>query len=161
MGMAAGRFRAVAVVGSGICTPEESRIAEEVGRLLAKRGVAVVCGGLGGVMEAACKGAKSAGGIAIGILPGSDPGAANRFVDIPIATGLGEARNAVVAGCCSAMIAIGGEFGTLSEIAFALKLGRRVVGLGTWDLAQKDAPNPISQATSPEEAVRLAVEGLG
>jgi uncharacterized protein (TIGR00725 family) len=96
--------------------------------------VVLVCGGLGGVMEAACRGAKDAGGTTIGILPGADRAAANPFVDVAIATGLGEARNALVVRAADAAIAVGGGYGTLSEIALALKAGKPVVGIGTWDI---------------------------
>jgi uncharacterized protein (TIGR00725 family) len=110
------------------------RAAEDVGRLLAERGAAIVCGGLGGVMEAACRGATQAGGTTIGILPGADRSAANPFVDVAISTGLGEARNALVVQAADAVIAVGGGYGTLSEIALALKAGKRVAGIGTWDI---------------------------
>lgn len=154
-------WKSVAVVGSGQAEPIAIKQAEEVGRLLAERGYAVVCGGLGGVMEAACRGARAGGGMTIGILPGYDQAAANLFVDIPIATGLSEARNAIVAAAAThAVIAIGGGFGTLSEIGFALKLGKPVVGLGSWELHQPLAGGePILIASSPREAVHLATEG--
>jgi uncharacterized protein (TIGR00725 family) len=109
-------------------------VAEEVGFLLAERGVVVVCGGLGGVMKAACRGAKSAGGTTVGILPGTERSAANEFVDVAIPTGLGEARNALVVRAADAVLAVGGGYGTLSEIALAFKAGKRVVGIGTWDI---------------------------
>jgi uncharacterized protein (TIGR00725 family) len=105
-----------------------------VGREVAARGALLVCGGLGGVMEAACRGAKDAGGRTVGILPGTDRAAANPFVDIAIPTGLGEARNALVVGAADGLIAVGGGYGTLSEIALALKAGKRVVGLDSWDI---------------------------
>jgi uncharacterized protein (TIGR00725 family) len=105
-----------------------------VGRELAARGAVLICGGLGGVMEAACRGAKDAGGRTIGILPGTDRAAANPFVDAAIPTGLGEARNALVVRAADALIAVGGGYGTLSEIALALKAGKRVVGLDSWDI---------------------------
>jgi uncharacterized protein (TIGR00725 family) len=105
-----------------------------VGRELAERGAVVVCGGLGGVMEAACRGAKAAGGQTVGILPGSDRVAANPFVDVAIPTGLGEARNALVVRAADALIAVGGGYGTLSEIALALKAGKRVAGLDSWKI---------------------------
>jgi uncharacterized protein (TIGR00725 family) len=105
-----------------------------VGRELASAGAVVVCGGLGGVMEAACRGAREAGGQTVGILPGTDRAAANAFVDIAIPTGLGEARNALVVRAADALIAVGGGYGTLSEIALALKAGKRVVGLDSWDI---------------------------
>jgi uncharacterized protein (TIGR00725 family) len=109
-------------------------VAEAVGRELAARGAVVVCGGLGGVMEAACRGAKEAGGHTVGILPGTDRSAANPFVDTAVPTGFGEARNALVVRAADALIAVGGGYGTLSEIALALKAGKRVVGLDSWDI---------------------------
>jgi len=140
----------IGVIGSGVCDARTYALAEEVGRRLAEAGATVVCGGLGGVMEAACRGAKAAGGQTIGILPGPEPDQANPYVDIPIPTGLGEARNAIVARTARALIAVGGEYGTLSEIAFALKFGRPVVGLETWQLARGGAPVPaIVEARTP------------
>jgi uncharacterized protein (TIGR00725 family) len=124
----------IAVIGGGICSREEALAAEAIGRELAQRGAAVVCGGLGGVMEAVCRGAKAAGGTTVGILPGVSRHDANRYVDIPVVTGLGEARNIIVVRTGQAVIAVGGEYGTLSEIAYALKLGIPVVGLRTWRL---------------------------
>ena len=151
----------VAVIGSGDCTAEEAAAAEAVGRLLAEAGAVLVCGGRGGVMAAACRGAKSAGGLTIGILPGVDASEANPWVDVPIVTGLGEARNAIVVRSADAVIAVGGGYGTLSEIAFALKWGRRVVGLGTWELAGDGRPDGgILRVERPEEAVKLAL-GIG
>src|SRR4051794_33923043 len=126
----------VAVVGAGEASEDERRDAEEVGRKLAEAGAVVLCGGLGGVMAAACRGAKGAGGTTVGILPGSDRAAANPHVDVAIATGLGEMRNGLVVRAADALIAVGGEFGTLSEIALGLKAGKPVVGLGTWQLAR-------------------------
>jgi uncharacterized protein (TIGR00725 family) len=126
-------------------------VAEEVGRLLARRGAVVVCGGLGGVMEAACRGARSEGGVAVGILPGLDRGAANPHVSVAVATGLGEARNALVVRAADALIAVGGAYGTLSEIALALKAGKPVIGLGTWEI------DGVERADEPEAAVDLAL----
>jgi uncharacterized protein (TIGR00725 family) len=114
----------------------------------------VVCGGLGGVMEAACRGAKGAGGTTIGILPGVDRSAANPFVDVAIPTGLGEARNALVVRAADALIAVGGGYGTLSEIAFALKAGKRVAGIGTWEI------DGVERADSPEAAVEAVLRHL-
>jgi uncharacterized protein (TIGR00725 family) len=125
-----------------------------VGRALGERGVALVCGGLGGVMEAACRGAKGAGGATIGILPGSDRAAANGFVDVAIPTGLGEARNALVVRAADAVIAVGGGYGTLSEIALALKAGKRVVGLDTWDI------DGVEAVDSPVAAVEAVLRDL-
>lgn len=148
----------VAVVGSGSAEGDELVLAEDVGRLLATRGALVVCGGLGGVMEAACRGAKASGGTTVGILPGFDRGDANRWVDVAIPTGLGEARNVLVVRAADVVIAIGGEFGTLSEIALALKTGKPVVGIGTWDLSRRGrAATEIVRATTPAEAVERAL----
>jgi uncharacterized protein (TIGR00725 family) len=151
----------VAVVGPGgdAGTAEQLDAAEEVGRLLAEAGAVVVCGGLGGAMEAACRGAKSAGGTTLGILPGRDRMEANRFVDVAVATGLGEARNALVVRAADALVAVGGGYGTLSEIALALKAGTPVVGLGTWELARSGEPDPgIVRAGDPGTAVETALE---
>jgi uncharacterized protein (TIGR00725 family) len=152
----------VAVVGAGRASAEECRTAERVGRGLAEAGAALVCGGLGGVMEAACRGARASGGTTIGILPGADRDAANTYVDVAIPTGLGEMRNALVVRASDALIAVGGEFGTLSEIALALKAGKPVVGLGTWELAREGAQvDAIVRAASPEDAVERAVAACG
>jgi uncharacterized protein (TIGR00725 family) len=148
----------VSVSGSGDVSPEVSALAEEVGSLLAEAGAVVVCGGLGGVMEAVCKGAKSAGGTTVGILPDTERSDANDFVDIALPTALGESRNALVARAADALIAIGGEFGTLSEIGLALKIGTPVVGLGTWELHQRgEIVDAIEPAATPAEAVNLAL----
>ena len=120
----------VAVVGAGSASGSELAAASEVGSLLASRGVIVVTGGLGGVMEAASAGARSAGGLVVGLLPGLDRSEANQHVSVAIPTGLGELRNGLVVRACDGVIAVGGEYGTLSEVAFALKTGRPVVGLG-------------------------------
>jgi len=148
----------VAVVGPSRAEPHEAAAAEAVGRLLAERGAVVVCGGLGGAMEAACRGAKSARGTTLGILPGADRAAANAYVDVAVATGLGEARNAVVVRAADVVIAVAGAYGTLSEIALALAAGTPVVGLDTWRLATAGGPDAgIAQAATPEEAVELAL----
>jgi len=148
----------VAVIGAGQCSEEVARVAESVGRELARRGAALVCGGLGGVMEAACRGAKSEGGLTIGILPGFSRREANPYVDIPVVTGLGEARNVIVVRTAQAVIAVNGEYGTLSEIAYALKLGIPVVGLNTWQLAKQGQRVPaIVEAATPGEAVDRAL----
>ena len=155
-------MRYVAVVGAGVAAEAEERAAQAVGRLLAEAGVVVVCGGLEGVMAAACRGAKEAGGTTIGILPGEDRAEANRWVDVAIPTGMGEARNAIVVRAADAVISIGGEFGTLSEIALALKLGRPVVGVATWTVEREGlGPDPILRAATPEDAVRLVRERIG
>jgi uncharacterized protein (TIGR00725 family) len=148
----------VAVVGAGSADARTAAVAEEVGRLVASRGAVVICGGLGGVMEAACRGAKSAGGATVGILPGIDRDEANSWVDVAIPTGLGEARNALVVRAADVLIAIGGEYGTLSEIALALKTGKPVVGVETWELARRGVPaTDIVRASAPAEAVELAL----
>ena len=148
-------LRLISVVGAGDCNAEEAKTAEEVGRLLAERGFSVVCGELAGVMQAACKGCKSAGGQTVGILPGDDPGQANEWVDAALPTGMGEARNALVAKAGEAMIAVGGEYGTLSEIAFALKQGKTVVAIGNW--SDLEGVTPADSAT---DAVILAIKAL-
>lgn len=151
----------IAVVGGGRCSPAEREIAEEVGAELARRGAVLVCGGLGGVMEAASKGARSAGGLTVGILPGSVREAANEYVSIPIVTGLGEARNVLVVKSAQAVIAIGGEYGTLSEIALALKMGVPVIGVSTWSLSkQGKAKVDIAVAQDAAEAVSLAFKAV-
>src|SRR4051794_2881879 len=123
----------VAVVGTGEEEAEHTDAAELVGGELARAGAVVVCGGLGGVMAAACRGAQQAGGTTLGLLPGSDRSAANPWVSIAVPTGLGELRNGLIVRAADALVAVGGGFGTLSEVALALKLGRPVVGVGTWD----------------------------
>jgi uncharacterized protein (TIGR00725 family) len=146
----------VGVVGSGDAPREQVEVAERVGRALAERGAVVVCGGLGGVMEGACRGAKAGGGATVGILPGEDRAAANEFVDVAIPTGLGEARNALVARAADALIAVGGSWGTLSEIALALRAGKRVVGIGSWEVRRGGEPvEGIEPAADAEEAVTL------
>ncbi len=150
----------ISVIGAASCDEKTYALAEQVGRELARRGATIVCGGLGGVMEAACKGAKGAGGRTIGILPGKNHRGANAYVDIPIVTGIGEARNVIVVRSGRAVIAVGGEFGTLSEIAYALKFKIPVIGLGTWQLARKGKMlSEITQAKSAREAVELAIKG--
>ncbi len=149
----------VAVIGGGQPSREEARLAEEVGRELARRGAILVCGGLGGVMEAACKGASSEGGTTIGILPGDDSQAANPYVQIPIVTGLGYARNMVVVKSAQAVIAIGGSYGTLSEISHALQSGIPVIGLNTWSLSRNgQQDNSIIPAQNATEAVDKALD---
>jgi uncharacterized protein (TIGR00725 family) len=152
----------VAVVGAGNASAEEEAVAEAVGRGLAEGGAILVCGGLGGVMEAACRGAKSAGGTTIGILPGDRREDANPHVDIALATGLGEMRNGLIVRAVDALVAVGGEFGTLSEIALALKARKPVVGIGGWELARASEPvDAIARAASPEEAVARALAACG
>ncbi|MBI2871631.1 MAG: TIGR00725 family protein [Chloroflexi bacterium] len=148
----------IAVVGGGSPPPRALELAEQVGRDLAKRGAGVVCGGLGGVMEAVCRGAKAEGGTTIGILPGNDPQEANPYVDVPICTGMGYARNVIVVKTASAVIAIDGAYGTLSEIGHALGDGIPVVGLETWQLSSNGVgDNGIINASDPADAVEKAL----
>ena len=153
-------MRIIGVIGGSQCTSHQAELAREVGRLLAEQGVVLVCGGGGGVMEAACQGALEAGGFTLGILPGSDPATANRHVRLAIPTGLGEARNVVLVLTAQALIAIGGEGGTLSEIGLALRHGKKVLALESWALRQPDGnpPSGLVEAKNPEQAVRLALE---
>jgi uncharacterized protein (TIGR00725 family) len=149
----------VAVVGAGDADDRLVSAAEQVGRGLAQRGATVVCGGLGGVMAAACRGAKSAGGLTLGILPGRRRQDANQWVDVAIPTGMGETRNALVVLSADAVIAVGGEHGTLSEVALGLKLARPVVGLRTWRLTRGDGSldESIVRADDPDGAVAAAL----
>ena len=124
----------VAVVGGHKCSKKIYRIAEEAGGFIAQQGWILVCGGRTGVMEAACKGAKKQGGLTVGILPGSDGEDANRYVDVKIPTGLGYARNVLVVRASDAVVAIDGEYGTLSEIAFAFNEEKPIVGIDTWEV---------------------------
>ena len=124
----------VAVVGPGNAQAAHESAAEEVGRLIAERRAILVCGGLGGVMEAACRGARAAEGVTVGLLAGTERDDANAYVSVALPTGLGQARNAVVVRSADSVVAIGGGYGTLSEIALALKAGKRVVGLDSWDI---------------------------
>ncbi len=146
----------VSVVGSGTASGELYEKAREVGRLVAERGGTVVCGGRSGVMEAVARGATEAGGTAIGILPDEDRKGANEFLSFSIATGTGYARNLAVVCSGDVVVAVGGEYGTLSEIGLALKVGRPVVALESWELGEH-----VSVASSPEEAVGAAFGLLG
>jgi uncharacterized protein (TIGR00725 family) len=150
--------RFIAVIGGNQCSPQEAQLAEEVGRELAMRGAILVCGGLGGIMEAACKGAQASGGITIGILPGDSRQAANRYVQIPIVTGLGYARNLAVVKSAQAVIAIDGSYGTLSEISHALQSGIPVIGINTWSLSRNNQQDKsIIPAQDAVEAVNKAL----
>ena len=150
----------VSVIGSSSATPQERAWAAEVGRLLAENGIVLVCGGMGGVMEAACQAAQSAGGITVGILPAPNRDAGNRFLDIAIPTGMGYARNAIVAYSGHAVIAIGGSSGTLSEIAYATIRDIPVVTLGSWGLEERKLTHGARPmpATTPAEAVDKVLE---
>jgi uncharacterized protein (TIGR00725 family) len=145
------------VIGAAQAEAAVRADAEAVGRELGRRGAVVVCGGGGGVMEAACAGARGAGGLTVGLLPGLDRADANAHVEVAIATGLGELRNGLIVRASDALIAIGGEWGTLSEIALALKLGRPVVTLGSWDLARPGGPAGPEPAPDPVTAVERAL----
>ena len=152
----------ISIVGEAGSTPEIAALAEEVGAELGRHGITLVCGGGRGVMEAACRGAKSAGGTTVGILPSSDPAAANRWVDVTIPTGLGQARNVIIARSGSAVIAIGGRYGTLTEIAHALKGGIPVIGLCTWTLSKQGTiDSSIIVAEDAKDAVEKAVAAAG
>lgn len=154
--------RYISVIGDGSCDQTTAGLAENVGRLIAEAGAVLVCGGLGGVMEAACRGAKEAGGVTLGILPEIDRGEGNPYLDYTVVTGIGHARNLAVAASGDAVIAVGGRFGTLSEIGLARKAGRPVVILGGWELSRDgQAPEGIMTAETPEEAVRLALGAVG
>jgi len=153
----------IGVLGPHICSPEERDLGLEVGREIAKTGAILVCGGLGGMMEAASEGAKKNGGLVVGILPGEDAADANAFVDVSIPTGLGALRNALLVRACDAVIAISGGYGTLSEIGFALRLHIPVVGIRTWSVSKDGRIDPgIVVAETPADAVtkaiRLAIE---
>ena len=124
----------VAVIGGNYCSKEIAKIAYEVGKKIAQRKHILLCGGLGGVMEAACRGAKDGGGLTVGILPGKEKTEANPFVDIPIVTSMSYARNAIITRTADVVIAVDGKYGTLSEIGLALGTGKKVVGINTWDI---------------------------
>jgi uncharacterized protein (TIGR00725 family) len=148
----------IGVLGPNTTTPEQEALGREVGRLIADAGAVLVCGGLGGMMYAAAEGAKAAEGQTVGILPGADKNTANPHIDIAFPTGLGPFRNALVAQACDAVIAVHGAYGTLSEIAFALRIGTPVVGLNTWELHREGTVDPgIQVAHSAKEAVQLAI----
>ena len=156
----------IGVIGGDSPPQAALPLAEDAGREIARRGHVLGCGGRGGVMEAACRGAREAGGHTIGILPGSDRRDANAYVEFPIVTNLGAARNAVVALSADALIAIDGSYGTLSEIALALVHGKPVIGLATWHISDDAGveDGSIVRAGSPAEAVELAVaaaQGVG
>jgi uncharacterized protein (TIGR00725 family) len=146
--------RIIAVIGPGTASEETIEEAEEIGRLIARRDAILICGGLGGAMEAAAKGARMEGGITLGILPGSDRGSANSYITIPVATGFGDGRNVIIVRTADVVIAVGGAYGTLSEIAFGLKMGKPVIGLHTWEV------KGILHAASAEDAVRKAFQTL-
>jgi uncharacterized protein (TIGR00725 family) len=141
----------IGVIGASQCGKALAETAYQTGKLIAKSGGILVCGGMGGVMEAACRGASEAGGLTVGILPGSSARDANRFVDVPIVTGMGYTRNSLVVLSAQAVIAIGGRYGTLSEIAYAIQYKIPLIGLNTWKIG-----TAIRHLKTPEEAVKLA-----
>jgi len=148
----------ITVIGASSCSADEEKLAEEVGRELARHGATLVCGGLGGVMQAACSGAHAEGGLTVGILPGNRREDANPYVSIPVVTGLGYARNPIVVRSGQAVIAVGGSYGTLSEIAYAFQDGIPVIGLGTWSLQRCDGmSDSIIVADDAVDAVQKAI----
>ena len=144
--------RFIGVIGGSEAAPDILMLAEQVGGLIARAGGVLVCGGLGGVMEAAARGAKAEGGLTVGIVPGPSRAEANDHIDIAVATNMGHARNAIIAQTCDALIAVGGRYGTLSEIGFGLALGKKVIGLRSWDIDPGIIP-----ARDPDDAVQKAV----
>jgi len=157
--MTAKKSKIIAVIGGRDPSDEEAKLAEEVGRELASQGAILICGGLSGVMQAACKGAQSQGGITIGVLPGNDAATANPYVQIPIVTNIGYARNVIVVRSARAVIAIGGGYGTLTEIGYALDAKIPVIGLKTWSLSRNNrVDRSIIRAHNAQEAVSKALE---
>ena len=144
----------IGVIGGEQADEAHAALAYEVGRELGARGHTLVCGGRGGVMREACRGARDAGGLTVGILPGDDASDANEFVDVAVITGIGFARNTIIARTAQALVAVGGAYGTLSEIAFGLSAGRPVIALGSWELRDGEGREPpIVRASSAQEAV--------
>jgi hypothetical protein len=150
----------IAVIGPSVASAAERAVAEEAGAAVAAAGAVLVCGGLGGVMEAACRGARSRRGLTVGLLPGLDRDEANGWVEVAVPTGLGEARNALVVRAAGAVVAVGGGWGTLSEIALARKAGKFVAGVGSWDLVHGGEP-AVAAAADAFEAVTWALERTG
>lgn len=149
----------IGVIGDAFSSKEVDKIAENVGENIAKAGCYLISGGLSGVMEAACRGAKKFGGTTIGILPGFNKEDANPFIDIPVVTGLDQARNIIVVRSSDGIIAISGGYGTLSEISFALKLNIPLVGINTWEIKKEgEKNNSIIRANSGKEAVELILK---
>ena len=152
------KFVFIGIIGGSEVPPQIAELAEEVGREIARQGAVLVCGGLGGVMEAACRGASNEGGLTIGILPGDNRQAANPYVQIPIVTGIGYARNVAVVKSAQAVIAVNGSYGTLTEIGHALQSGIPVIGLNTWSLSiDGRTDNNIIRAKNPRDAVNKAM----
>ncbi len=154
--MSANQKPVIAIIGAGQCSDKVKKLAYTAGKFVAQLGGTVVCGGLGGVMEAAAQGAKEGGGTTIGIIPTANKKDANKFIDYVIVTGMGEARNALVIKTADAIIAFEGKFGTLSEIAFALQSGKPTISVGSWDIDSQ-----IIKEDNPEEAVKIAFKLIG
>jgi hypothetical protein len=149
----------IAVIGTRKPSPEEGQLAQEVGRELAKNGIALICGGLGGVMAEACRGACAEGGLTIGVIPGDDRKSANPHVRIPIVTGIGYARNVIIIRSAQAVIAVGGGYGTLTEIGYALDAGIPVIGLKTWKISRNNqVDKSIIRADNAKQAVSKALK---
>ncbi|HEY6103200.1 MAG TPA: TIGR00725 family protein [bacterium] len=154
--------RVIGVIGeSAFSDPEHEALAEDVGRRIAAAEAVLICGGSAGVMEAACRGARRAGGLTVGILSGIERAEANPFVTIAVATGMGQARNTLIVLSSDVLIAIGGGYGTLAEIALAFRYGKAVIGLRTWEAGHGDLRAPITVVRSSEEAVRVAMQIAG
>lgn len=148
----------IGVIGEGECSPQTADFAFRAGGAIASAGAVLVCGGLGGVMLEACRGAREAGGITLGILPGFNRHDANPFVDYAIPTGMGEARNVIVVRASDALLAVGGSYGTLSEMAFALRFGKPLAGIGTWKLTHgRGEAVPVEYFDDPARAVESLV----
>lgn len=150
----------IGIIGASQASDELCALAEEVGEGVAGRGGAIVCGGLTGVMEAVCRGARGKGGMTVGILPSDDKADANEHIEVPIVTGMGVARNVIIVKTADVLIAIGGQFGTLSEIAHALNMGKTVIALRSWDLekASEYALKGLVKVDTAEEAVDAAFD---
>ncbi len=152
----------IGVIGAQYPSPSLEKVAYAVGREIARKGAVLICGGLGGVMEAACKGAKEGGGFTVGVLPGENPAGANPYVDLPLLTGMGEARNLIIVNTAQALVACGGAEGTLSEIAFTLKRGKILVGIDTWKVVDPGGKNNyFPRFTNAADAVGYIFNRLG
>jgi len=136
----------IGVIGGNYCTEEIRKIAYQLGKKIGMRKDVLVCGGMGGVMESVCKGARNAGGVTIGIIPGKNKEEANHYIDIPIVTAMSHARNAIIVRTADVVIALDGEYGTLSEIGLALACGKKVIGIKTWDIKGVIRVNSIEEA---------------
>jgi len=145
----------IAVIGAGQCDGKVRQMALEIGQEIARSGAILICGGLSGVMRAAAEGAKAENGVTVGILPGNDKAEANEFIDFRICTGLGEARYLIIIKTADAVIALPGRYGTLSELGFALKVGKPVVSYGSWEVSDE-----IIRANNAKEAVQLALQAI-